>query len=149
MRAFDAWGICNMDRNTLLALAERCEKANGPDRELDVDVWLACVSGATRKRTSYIHGFTGRECVLDETRENGRLIVVRAYTDSLDAPFSLIGGDEYWRVGNDGDGADPSTFKATVTSHDDQSDINFHDAHAATAPLALCAAALRARAGEA
>lgn len=133
---------------TLLQLAERCEKADGPDRELDIAIWLACVPRTTRNELRYIHKASGKECVIDDTRESGRAIVVAKYTDSLDAPFSLIDTDEYWRVGNDGDGADPSSFKATVTSHDGQADIDFHDAHAATAPLALCAAALRALASK-
>lgn len=138
-----------MDRNALLALAERCEQSEGPCRELDTEIAVAVSGDANAwvvgKQVGSIFSHKAGWW-RDRTDHSHR---APTYTASLDAPFSLIAGDEYWRVGNDGDGADPSTFKATVTSHDDQSDINFHDAYATTAPLALCAAALRARAGKA
>jgi len=135
-----------MSGEALLALAERCEKAEGPDRELDTEIAVAVSGDAGAWVVGAQVGsiFSHKAGWWRDSTDHSHLAAT--YTGSLDAPFSLIDGDEYWRVGNDGDGADPSTFKATVTSHDDQADLDFHDAHAATAPLALCAAALRARA---
>lgn len=86
-----------MDRDTLTAMAERCELSDGPCRELDAAIWLACMPNTTRKELRYTHKPTGKECVIDETRENGRLIVVPEYTGSLDAALTLV-GDYHWRV---------------------------------------------------
>lgn len=133
-----------------MTLIERIEAATGPDREIDAEIWLAVVPGTTRKETRYIHGFTGKECVIDETRENFRLVTVPSYTASLDAAMTLVDtlgdavGATFWRVGNDGEGGDPSLFKAevlVVTSFASKQHVAVADAGA----LALCAAALRAR----
>lgn len=111
-----------MDRDELLALADRCEAATGADTELDALIYMR----ADAENGSF------------ETR----------YTASLDAAMTLVEVDEYWRLGNDGEGPDPADFKATVTSHDGVADMHFHDAVAATPALALCAAALRVKASQ-
>ena len=117
------------------ALALRCEQATGPDRELDADIWLLCVPGAARKHTSYFHKASGRECVIDETRDvTGRLIIVPAYSASLDAALTLV---------PDGSPASLIIF-ANKRSFAECEDDNQREA--ATPALALCAAALRARA---
>lgn len=75
---------------TLLALAERVERTEGPSRELDVDIWLATTPGATRKAWSYRHKATGRDCTVDETRDaTGRLVLVPEFSASLDAAMTL------------------------------------------------------------
>ena len=56
------------DRQTWLALAERCEKATGPDREVDLDL----VSSVIGKRWPHT------------------MATVASYTDSLDAITALI-----------------------------------------------------------
>lgn len=120
------------------ALALRCEQATGADRELDAEIWLACVPGATREQTSYFHKASGRECVIDETRDaTGRLIIVPSYTASLDAALTLAPADHDWVVGNV-NGHVGGTPYACVGSRDQH--------FAATPALALCAASLRARA---
>jgi hypothetical protein len=98
---------------TLLELAERCEKATGPDVDLDLDIseatggWKAL---ATWKGVSY--------------------------TASLDAAMTLVPDGQnfnlFWRAeeGAGFAGVDGSSTKA------------------ATPALALCAAALRARAAQ-
>jgi hypothetical protein len=84
-------------RAALLSLADRCEQATGADRELDALVWLTCVPGTTRNELRYIHKATGKECVIDETRDANRcLIVVPAYTASVDAAMTLVPSG--WRI---------------------------------------------------
>lgn len=113
----------------LMELVERVEVASGPDRELDAAIFSALKCG-TR---DWMHQSPEAERVW-----------ARNYTASLDAAMTLVGGDAFWRLGNDGEGPDVSAFKATVTSGDGLS-LAFHDAVAATPALALVAAALRAR----
>lgn len=75
----------------LSSLIERIEAATGGDRELDAEIWLACTSGATRDKWSYVHRATGRECTVDETRDaTGRLVIVPSYSTSIDAALTLL-----------------------------------------------------------
>lgn len=102
----------------LIDLAERCEKATGPDKVLDFDI--ADAVGA---------------CY--------------SYTASLDAavtlvPESLDDRAVFWRLGNDGEGGNPGDFKAEILVASIYAAKEF-PAVAETAPLALSAAALRAR----
>lgn len=64
-----------------------------------------------------------------------------AFTGSLDAAALLLPTDAMWRVGHDGEGHDPSRFKAEVVTM-----AAPQVAVADTPALALCAAALRVRA---
>lgn len=76
---------------TLTELSRRVSEADGPSRELDAEIWLALDPRNTRKQWSYVHGATGRTCEVDETRDaTRRLIIVPAYTASLDAVAALI-----------------------------------------------------------
>ena len=72
-------------------LISRVEKASGPDRDLEAEIWLACTPGATRNKWSYVHKATGRECTVDETRDaTDRLIIVPSFTTSIDAALTLL-----------------------------------------------------------
>ena len=72
-------------------LISRVEKASGPDRDLEAEIWLACTPGATRNKWSYVHKATGRECTVDETRDaTDRLIIVPSFTTSIDAVLTLL-----------------------------------------------------------
>ena len=123
-----------MTRNDVLALAARVESATGADRELDAHVWLACVPGTTRNELRYIHKATGKECVIDETRDANRcLIVVPAYSASLDAALSLVPSGSWWWVE-----AQPLGDAFLAGCGDERV------ATAATPALALTSAALRA-----
>lgn len=76
---------------SLTSLIERIEAATEGSQELDKVIWLACTPGATRDKWSYIHRATGRECTVDETRdETGRLIIVPSYSTSIDAALTLL-----------------------------------------------------------
>ena len=104
------------NRETLLALAERCEKATGGDRELDEEI------GAAIGKPSH---FTDDE--------GSRFRITRRYTASLDAAMSLVPeGDLHLEIKR-------GKVWAFVGSP-------IRAATAATPALALCAAALRARA---
>ena len=133
----------------LLLLAERCERAIGADRELDAEIWLACVPGTTRSELRYTHKASGKECVIDETRENGRLIVVPEYSVSLDAAMTLVPEGWNWFAGS-AKGArayvenGQSAFIGIGTRPNP--DRLWFEVTAATPALALTAAALRARA---
>lgn len=76
---------------TLQDLLERVEKAEGPDREIDVALWLHTTPGATRRGTHVKHAHSDAEWDVDETRDaTGYLVVVPAYTASLDAALALV-----------------------------------------------------------
>lgn len=128
----------------LLELAAKVEAAEGPDRELDAEIWLACTPGATRDQWSYIHNATGRECHVDETRDaSHRLVIIPAYTSSVDAAMMLVPEGWFWRVGH-------STLYAGW-AHLNRKHPDFcnredeHSAQAAAPALALTAASLKAR----
>jgi hypothetical protein len=96
---------------TLLELAERCEKATGPDRELDAAINRA------------IHG---------------QRQMVFSYSNSLDAAMTLVPEEMVWFVE-----AYPGDHSEAAVRWP------YYDAderRAATPALALCAAALKARA---
>ena len=120
---------------SLTSLIERIEAATEGSRELDGDIWLASTPGATRDKWSYIHKATGRECTVDETRdETGRLIIVPEYSTSIDAALTLLPDNSIADVATTG-----------VAWVDVTGDPCLHTANCATAPLALLAAILRAR----
>jgi len=142
-------------RAMLLELAERCEKATGPDRMID-----ALVTKHFRLYRSLTTPIADDRWI--ELREaDGRLLMhvpgdVCApygyrglpFSSSLDAAMSLVPENAFWRLGHDGDGADPSEFRAQIivpmVGGNDPRGI----AIASTPALALTAAALRARASQ-
>lgn len=74
-----------------MTLIDRLSKLDGPDRELDVELWLLNTPGATRKWTE-IKSANNRwkPYTIDETRdETGRLVTVPAYTASIDDAIVL------------------------------------------------------------
>ena len=119
-------------REELEALAARVEALMGPCRETDAMIWLATETGATREQWSYIHEATGRECFVDETRNaDRRLIIVPAFTASLDSAMALADGRE-WTVQSNK--PKPMAIVAGIERY----------VVATTPALALTAAALRA-----
>lgn len=72
-------------------LLDRLTNATGADRELDVEIWLTVTDGSYRKKWNYTHSATGRVCEMDETRDKfGHLVLVPAYSESIDAAMSLV-----------------------------------------------------------
>jgi len=113
------------DPATLLALADRCEQAAGSDRELDAEIAVALFGG---------------NVIYDLKIKQWRRIKITSawrmdhplppYTTSLDAALTLVPEGCGWMVMS-------SAAKVGVWP-----------SHGATPALALCAAALRARAAE-
>jgi hypothetical protein len=105
------------DRTTLLALAERCEQAAGPDRELD----FAIAAGAGWPDSPNLHQHA------------------RRYTESLDAAVTLVpDGWDFCISKGWAEEAIVSLAPAGMATE--------VVASATTPAPALCAAALRARA---
>lgn len=124
----------------LTSLIERVEAATEGSRELDKVIWLACTSGATRDKWSYIHKATGRECTVDETRDaTGRLIIVPEYTTSIDAALTLMPEGQDWSLFSD----NGTAMAGCMPASEDGCDMT--DTPGATPALALLAAILRAR----
>ena len=122
-----------MTKDELLELADRVEAATGPDRELD---------RAIRDTLNLAHDYGA------DWGSRGRDIAQAfPYTASLDAAMTLVPEEVFWRLGHDGEGPDPSQFRAEmlmVFSRSSHSAV----AVAATPALALTAAALRALAND-
>ncbi|MBN9028910.1 MAG: hypothetical protein BGO05_10150 [Rhizobiales bacterium 63-7] len=75
----------------LSGIIERLEKAMGPDREVDAQIWLATTPGTTRNWLE-VKSTTNQwpPYIIDETRDaDGRLIIVPAVTTSVDAAIAL------------------------------------------------------------
>jgi hypothetical protein len=121
------------DAQTLLALAERCEKATGPDRELDADIQEA-VGREPIGWNKLLSGWQSVDLTIIQMAE--------PYTASLDASTSLFPDDCFYRSGHDGAGPDVTMFfcQAIIAYFDPVKSV------ALTEPLARVAAALRARA---
>lgn len=107
-----------MTKDKLVELAEACEAAKGPDRELDYAIWLE--AGETPLTTNSDP----------------------PYTASLDAAMTLV--PEGWRTSDftqweNAEGAWSVMLLRTGFKHQAK------DADAKTGPLAIVAAALRAR----
>jgi hypothetical protein len=112
--------------DTLIELAGRCEKATGPDREIDADIadpLPVCANLNPRDTRGHV------------------LEHVPAYTASLDAAMTLV--PEGWHSSiftTEG-----ATLRGSAAVRDRDGGPSFTSS-AGTAALALCAAALRARA---
>ncbi len=128
-------------RDELLALADRCERAKGPDRELDERIGMAI----GLKRTMRV----GHECL-----GNDRVvrILCPAYSTSLDAAMTLVPKDCLAMVRHlwDGDNRAGQAVLNSYVSSREEADGKMWAAGfiavSATPALALCAAALRAKA---
>lgn len=125
--------------SALLELASKCEAAAGPDRRLDAEI--ACVTKFANRRPAEPNDFDGKYGydAGNIKVETGFLMSDR-YTASLDAAMTLVPEEALWSVGHVGD-TSPGRFGATVMPFGPD---KFGEA--ATPALALCAAALRARA---
>ena len=136
-------------REELEALAGRVEALTGACRETDADImspigWL---------RDGYVraieHG-KERPYFWHSTDEKLPTIYAARFTESIDHALGLAPVLAFWRLGHDGEGADPSLFKAHILSWADGTKASQRNsiAIAATPALALTAAALRAIAAQ-
>ncbi len=111
-----------MHKDELIKLAERCEAAEGPNFELEMEIGRAVAPNFKEMWRSTI----GRPAP--------------AYTASLDAAMTLIPADLFPTI---------DFVTKRVWIRDEKGfDVAWTSAHgfAATVPLSICAAALRARA---
>jgi hypothetical protein len=143
------------DPATLLAIAERCEQAAGPDRELDAEIEAYLTSRVTHPRApGYTLEKQDAEWKLARLAESGFISSARRpappYTASLDAAVTLVPvelprnlrpGKWWWMLETW-----PDECRASVHYENGDPAILEESAKAATPALALCAAALRARA---
>jgi hypothetical protein len=122
--------------NDLLSLAERCEKAMGPDRELDGAIHFAVVLCEPCPE-NVTHLVECTEMFEDEAN------AVARYTASLDAAMQLV--PEGWTYhAQQGPSGQPHSWQLlTIGEHDTR--FREQRGKASTPALALCAASLRAR----
>jgi hypothetical protein len=128
----------------LLRLAELCEKATGPDRELDALIWCA-LNGKRYRSHNPAYG-RADETQVEFTEPPKRTALVsgrgtsghaKAYTASIDAAMTLV-PEGWWRNVLDADNGD-CMVELEAENPDRQVYVR-----AKTWPLAICAAALRA-----
>lgn len=134
------------DVSELTRLAECCEQATGPDRELSADIYGALHD--YEKRFNEEFGF-------HQYWKDGRWLAAGQmphYTASLDAAMTLVPNDMGYVVGEGRCIPQEKLGGALITPSrakpfdPDSPPVAVGEGH--TAPLALCAAALRARASE-
>ena len=122
-------------------LSERVMSLSGPDREVDAEI-----APLLRLRIVNEGHPIGRVCY----DQNSHAVPLPAFTGSIDAAMTLVPEGEpafsatFWRLGNDGEGADPAEFKAEILLCSMLTSKRL-SATASTPALALCAAALLAR----
>lgn len=103
---------------TLTELADRCERAVGPDRELDQDIHEIVVIRSALSGTIYPYS--------------------KKYTASIDAAMTLV--PDQWNVSLRGFGQSWNVVMNDMKTGPMQQSFS----HASTPALAICAAALRA-----
>ncbi len=124
-------------------IIERLEAASGPDRELDGAIALSfgwTFEKMKGDRRPYYRKPGNTEYYLRSEPPH--------YTSSIDAALSLVPEDAFWRIGHDGEGADPSEYRADVLLSRHPDPIVCSEV-ASTPAITLCIAALRARAHKA
>jgi len=130
-------------RDELLALAERCEKASGPYRILDLDIFRAIGAPLPSEFMSRKVGLEWDEVDLCFVMPIDTMRVryePPVYTASLDAAMTLVPANHDWSLFFDNGAA----LAGCMPASDDGCD--WTDVPGATPALALCAAALRAAA---
>ncbi len=134
------------DRATMLALADRCEAATGPDRAIDFDIFRAIhpeYAGPEWKEFGgglrHINDSSDMRCLPPPHMTPAR------WTASIDATLSLVPDGWKWALHSADDKAPPTAYCVPDMGRLPWPDW-VTDILAATPALALCAAALRARA---
>jgi hypothetical protein len=141
-----------MTRETLLGLADRCEQATGPDRELDALIWCTLngkkYAGHNEAYSAYRSGNPETQVEFTEPPKRTRLVTgsqttgghAKPVTASLDSAMALVPeGFEWLRMSPD------SMSVYRWPNGDKEWATHIHGRNTVPA-LALCAAALRARA---
>ncbi len=121
---------------TIDELIAALKQATGPSREMDAAVDI-CITGGSAADLAYVLEPMQGEAPGASIERTLRPL---SYTASIDAALTLVPADTFWRVGHNGEGADPSDFRADVMMGG-----LYSTGIASTPALALCIAALRAR----
>lgn len=119
------------NKNALTSLAERCEAATGPDRELDADIW-GMTQGVPLKYLASWRANAPHAVNLEDAP---------AYTASFDAAMTLVPEGMYPMID-----CEPNAIEVEVYTADNPIGAKGVSCRAATPTLALCAAALRTQA---
>ncbi len=128
---------------TLIALADRVETLDGPDRSVDIEIWATCVANQQQLNLVQIgrslHGDSEANFRADRMSDG------RRYTGSLDDALSLV--PERWTPRQMNFSAPcADNRKWTLNLFGGKEGGRCGHSEAATPALALTAAALRARA---
>lgn len=126
-------------RKVLLALAERCEKATGADRALDAEIAAMLRVGTDHDWALKYPAWIGKSDGRVHLEKHGPSFAAPTYTVSLDAAMGLVPSAVTWGVGSGTLG-----HYARIVLNEPEAIHWSRDAD--TPALALCAAALRARA---
>lgn len=136
-------------RDELLELAERCEKATGPDRELDALIYIVREPDSLRlPKSDDLNSEGDRPLVGDVVCLQGFVGAVTTsprYTDSLDKAITVVPKDYAFTVSYIGIPNHPADARVWLPPQKG-SGVNADCYDAATPALALCAASLRAAA---
>jgi hypothetical protein len=132
-----------MTRDTLNDLAERCERATGPDRELDAAIFCAFPHAGVRSCTP-----AKKPGAVTALYEIGGYAAFQSplYTASLDAAMTLV--PEGWHKAFNSQVGGAWVWPSGAEYLDAINDPRATRGTAATPALALCAAALRSLAGK-
>jgi hypothetical protein len=137
----------------LLALAERCEQATGPDRELDALVYIATSFPTWRLQTDCEPFPDAVEVGRIQGGDSFSWRESPAFTASLDAAMTLVPEGAIWEVGHKfhyprpPQSPDRANY-AFVNVGKPGAVKSFGGKSVASPAVALCAAALRARASQ-
>lgn len=94
----------------LEALARRCEDAGEGSREIDGEIFKAACNCPGDEWWRFDDGLWCRQ----DKEDRVAFDLPPSYTTSLDAAMTLVPAEAFWRLGHDGDGADPSEFRAQI-----------------------------------
>jgi hypothetical protein len=148
-----------MTRETLLGLADRCEQATGPDRELDALIWCTLngkkYADHNEAYSAYHSGNPETQVEFTEPPKRTRLVTgsqttgghAKPVTASLDSAMTLVPEGHVLAALSQEDHRDSNRAwfaeyrRGFKTSYD-----KAFPSWAATPALALCAAALKSRA---
>jgi hypothetical protein len=126
------------DKQTIEALIERLEKATGPDRELDAEIFIEVTPGVKDAgridRDGGVVGWWPKDGPYESAR------ITPDYTSSIDAALTLVPEGAVWTL-------EASRAWVRILDGDDVSEFQagFNGREAEATALALCIASLRAR----
>jgi hypothetical protein len=131
--------------SALTELADRCEQAAGPDRDIDgmIGAIVGCEFHSAEAVREYAHDDHAWGSEGPHWAGTANSLGVLKFTASLDAAVTLIDDDVFFHVSRF---SPESGSRGEAHVYPNRRLGDDYEAEAATPALALCAAALRARA---